>query len=200
MCYRGSHRSDPGRAGLPAPSLSPNLPWKSTYNQSSQAAANTALQVLSDYYTEWLTHSTLLPSSVLSWPPRGNLQAQLRSSRYFSLWHGTRSQSYTELVPDPPDTNPRKTCQCLRSVSPKSPYTTELYTSPDASVPSPCHSCPLLCPSASDSKPQLHQTAPKPLTCCQGFHWLWLLQAGHRLSCNKTKRSKQMIKQWSTKV
>lgn len=52
--------------------------------------------------TESLTHSTQQLSSKPSWPLLGNLQALLRSSRYFCLWHGTRSQSYTELLPDPP--------------------------------------------------------------------------------------------------
>lgn len=49
-----------------------------------------------------LTHSTQLPSSKPPWPLLGSLQALLRSSRRFCLWHGTRSQSYTELLPVPP--------------------------------------------------------------------------------------------------
>lgn len=47
---------------------------------------------------------------MLSWPPLENLLAPLRSSRYSFLWRGTRSRSYTEIVPDPPDISPGRTC------------------------------------------------------------------------------------------
>ena len=50
-----------------------------------------------------------------SWPPLENLQALLRSSRYFFLWHGTRSQSYTEPSPGPPNTHSRKRCHCVNA-------------------------------------------------------------------------------------
>lgn len=58
-----------------------------------------------------LTRSTRLPSWGPPWPPLGNLQVRRRSSRCFCLWRGTRYQSCTALVPDPPGTNPgRKRC------------------------------------------------------------------------------------------
>lgn len=69
------------------------------------------IHIHQDRTVQSLTHSTRLPSSEPSSPPLGNLRAQLHSSRYFCLWHGTHSRSYTELAPDPPDTSTGRTCQ-----------------------------------------------------------------------------------------
>lgn len=125
-----------------------------------------------------LTRSTPLPSSVPSWPPLENLQVRLHSSRYSCLWRGTHSRSYTELVPDPPDTDPRKTCHCRRLMCPA----VGLTGVPEYLARSPCRWCLALCPSASDSKPRPRRTAPAPSGYFPGFRWLLLLQAGHQLS------------------
>lgn len=125
-----------------------------------------------------LTHSTPLPSSAPSWPPLENLQVRLHSSRYSCLWRGTHSRSYTEPVPDPPDIDPRKTRHCRGLRCPR----VGLIGVLEYLASSPCRWCLVLCPSASDSTPQPRRTAPAPSGYFQGFHWLLLLRAGHRLS------------------
>lgn len=132
-----------------------------------------------------LTHSTLLLSSVPSWHLLGNLRAQLRSSRYFCLWHGTHSQNYRvpSLAP------PNRKHEWWRSLSSE----TLKYMNTNIwllffiayfleYVASPCHSCLWLCPSASDSKSQPHRTDPAPSMCCRGYRWLWPLRPGRQLS------------------
>lgn len=134
-CCRGCRRFDPEQRDPQAPSLSPSLPWKYSQMQYDWIIAErhciikmSPTHIPQHHTVQSLTHNTRLPSSVPSWPPLGNLRAQLHSNRYFCLWHGTRSQSYTELAPDPPDTNPGKTCQCWRMSSESPPYTTEYFT------------------------------------------------------------------------
>lgn len=120
VCCRGCRRFDPEQHDPQAPSLTSSLPWKYTYSQMQYDLSPTHINQHST--VQPLTRSTQLPSSVPSWPPLGNLQAQLHSSRYFCLWHGTRSQSYTELAPDPPN-RICMTCRRWRLMSSESAHT-----------------------------------------------------------------------------
>lgn len=111
VCCRGSRRFDPERRDLRAPSLSSSSPWNNSHCVIDTPPTHTHIHIHQDRTVQSLTHSTRLPSSEPSSPPLGNLRAQLHSSRYFCLWHGTHSRSYTELAPDPPDTSTGRTCQ-----------------------------------------------------------------------------------------
>lgn len=154
--------------------------------QASQAAADTALQVL--YYTKYYTHWWLCDLLiVLGCHPQCHHDLLREISRLssapadtfpFCMVHVPKIIQSSRLTHLTQTREKQVSCSWT-------PLIHRVFTLSTASVASPCQPCPLLYPSASDSKPPPHQTAPKPLMCCQGFHWLWLLQAGRRLSCKR---------------